>query len=59
MQLIPKERKNNMRLKTLLTLLMGITLFCNNVLGTDYRATYDFEFTKDSINSIEGIEFLF
>lgn len=48
-----------MRLKTLLTLLMGITLFCNNVLGTDYRATYDFEFTKDSINSIEGKDILY
>ncbi len=42
-----------MRLKILLIiLLIDIILFSSNVTGTNYRAVYDFEYTKDSINSI-------
>lgn len=40
-----------MRLIFFITLI-NITLFCCNANGADYRAVYDFEYTKDSINSI-------
>ena len=41
-----------MRLKIVLIMWIGMALFSCNVMGTNYRAVYDFEYTKDSINSI-------
>lgn len=41
-----------MRAKILLITLMSMAFFTQNANGADYRAIYDFEYTKDSINSI-------
>ena len=41
-----------MRLKIVLIMWIGMALLSCNVMGTNYRAVYDFEYTKDSINSI-------
>lgn len=41
-----------MNTKILLAILMSIASFGCNVVGADYRAIYNFEYTKDSINSI-------
>ena len=48
-----------MRLKILLIILINIALFSSNVIGANYRAIYDFEYTKDSINSIKGEDILY
>ena len=40
------------RLKIFLIILMDIAFSSGNVTGANYRAVYDFEYTKDSINSI-------
>lgn len=45
--------ENDMRrLKIFLIILMDIAFSSGNVTGANYRAVYDFEYTKDSINSI-------
>ena len=43
---------NNMRLRILLFMLIGMALLGSNANGANYRAIYDFEYTKDSIHSI-------
>ena len=48
-----------MRLKIVLIMWIGMALFSCNVVGTNYRAIYDFEYTKDSINSIKGEDILY
>lgn len=48
-----------MRLRIVLIMWIGMALFSCNVVGTNYRAVYDFEYTKDSINSIKGEDILY
>ena len=48
----------NMRPHILLFMLMGMTLFRSNAIGADFRAVYQFEYTKDSIRSIKGEDIL-
>lgn len=48
-----------MRAKILLITLMSMAFFTQNANGADYRAIYDFEYTKDSINSIIGEDILY
>lgn len=38
---------------------MDIAFSSGNVTGANYRAVYDFEYTKDSINSIKGEDILY
>lgn len=47
------------RLKIFLIILMDIAFSSGNVTGANYRAVYDFEYTKDSINSIKGEDILY
>lgn len=48
-----------MKPKTLfVVVLLGMALFSCNVLGADFRAIYNFEYTKDSIRSIKGEDIL-
>lgn len=47
------------RLKIFLIILMDIAFSSGNVTGANYRAVYDFEYTKDSINSIIGEDILY
>lgn len=49
---------NNMRLRILLFMLIGMALLGSNANGANYRAVYDFEYTKDSIRSIKGKDIL-
>lgn len=49
----------NMRLKILLIILIDIALFSRNVTGANYKVIYDFEYTKDSINSTKGKDILY
>ena len=39
-------------MRRFLIILMDIAFSSGNVTGANYRAVYDFEYTKDSINSI-------
>lgn len=41
-----------MRAKILFITLISMAFFTHNANGADFRAVYDFEYTKDSINSI-------
>lgn len=47
------------RLKIFLIILIDIAFSIGNVTGANYRAVYDFEYTKDSINSIIGEDILY
>lgn len=48
-----------MRLRTLLITFVCIALLRGNAIGADFRAIYDFEFTKDSIHSTKGNDILY
>lgn len=48
-----------MRVQILFLTLYILVYFKSNAVSTDYRAVYDFEYTKDSINSIIGKDILF
>lgn len=48
-----------MRLKILLILAIGTAWFGYDAHGTDFRAVYRFEYTKDSIRSIKGEDILY
>ena len=52
------QTNNNMRLRMLLFMLIGMALLGSNANGANYRAVYDFEYTKDSIRSIKGKDIL-
>ena len=52
------QTNNNMRLRILLFMLIGMALLESNANGANYRAIYDFEYTKDSIRSIKGEDLL-
>ena len=52
------QTNNNMRLRMLLFMLIGMALLGSNANGANYRAIYDFEYTKDSIRSIKGEDIL-
>ena len=47
-----------MRSKFLLLIVTSLALFSCNALGADFRAIYNFEYTKDSIRSIKGEDIL-
>lgn len=48
-----------MRAQLLFLTLLILVYLNSNAVSTDYRAVYDFEYTKDSINSITGKDILF
>ncbi len=48
-----------MRLRILLIMLMGIALLRSNANDANYRAIYNFEYTKDSIHSVKEKDILY